>query len=65
MSDRKKSHLRFEPHNKGRMKDSDYQKEIDRRWGKLDYEKEWRRTNWEDVKDWNDDDDDNYQYYQR
>lgn len=46
------------------MKDSDYQKEIDRRWGKLDYEKEWRRTNWEDVANW-DDDDDNYQYYQR
>jgi hypothetical protein len=59
MSDRRKSRLRFHPEDKGRMKDSDYQKEIDRRWGKLDYEKEWRRTNWEDVANW-DDDDDNY-----
>jgi hypothetical protein len=65
MSDRRKSQLRFQPEDKGRMKDSDYQKEIDRRWGKLDYEKEWRRTNWEDVANWDDDDDDNYQYYQR
>jgi hypothetical protein len=64
MSDRRKNHLRVEAEKRSRMKDSDYQKQFDRTWGQLDYEKEWKRTNWEDAyNEWEEDDD--YQYHKR
>jgi len=47
MSDRRKTRLRFEPDMKrGRLKDSDYQKKMDRIWGEPDLEKDWKRTDW-------------------
>lgn len=63
MSDRRKNRLRFEPDQKrGRLKDSDHQKKMDRIWGEPDLEKEWMRTDWSskggdeyDDKYWDDD----------
>ncbi len=59
MSDRRKNRLRFEPDLKrGKLKDSDYQKKMDRIWGEPDLEKEWKRTDWSSKS--SDDYDDEY-----
>lgn len=64
MSDRRKDRLRFEPDFKRvRIKDSDYQKKMDRIWGEPDYEKDWKKTDWTSKNDEFDDDywDDGYE----
>jgi len=56
MSDRKKNRMRFEPDFKRvRLQPSDYQQKMDRIWGEPDYEKDWKKTNWDDEDEWGDD----------
>lgn len=48
--------MRFEPDFKRvRLQPSDYQKKMDRIWGEPDYEKDWKKTNWDDEDEWGDD----------
>ena len=53
MSDRGKH--RFEPEFKrGRLKDSDYKK-IGRLFGDKDYSRNWRKKDWRNEEEWDDD----------